>query len=60
MSSVVACIVVPTAPVLVSGVFMKLPTISATDNSKVKALAFEYLDNKGNPAIIPKESVTYV
>lgn len=35
-------------------------TISATDNSKVKALAFEYLDNKGNPAIIPKESVTYV
>lgn len=35
-------------------------TIYGTDKSKVKSLAFEYLDKDGNKAIIPKESVTYV
>ena len=31
-----------------------------TDKSKVKSLAFEYLDADGNPAIIPTNSLTYV
>ena len=31
-----------------------------TDTSLVKSLAFEYLDNEGNPAILPANSLTYV
>ena len=31
-----------------------------TDPSLVKSLAFEYLDNEGNPAIIPATSLVYV
>ena len=30
------------------------------DKSKVKSLAFEYLDSEGQPAILPKNSVTFV
>lgn len=30
------------------------------DKSKVKSLAFEYLDSDGNPAILPENSMTYV
>ena len=33
---------------------------SSTDKSKVKSLAFEYLDSSGNKAIIPVDSLTYV
>ena len=31
-----------------------------TDNSKVKSLAFEYLDSNGNTAILPANSISYV
>ena len=31
-----------------------------TDKTKVKSLAFEYLDNNKNPAVIPFNSMTYV
>ena len=31
-----------------------------TDTSKVKSLAFEYLDAEGNPAVLPSSSITYV
>ena len=34
--------------------------IPGTDRSKVKSLAFEYLDNEGNSAVIPSNSLTYV
>ena len=30
-----------------------------TDKTKVKSLAFEYLDNEGNPAILPAKNLTY-
>ena len=30
------------------------------DKTKVKSLAFEYLDSEGNPAILPSNSLTYV
>mgnify|MGYP002620129914 CR=1 FL=1 len=30
------------------------------DKTKVKSLAFEYLDSEGNPAILPANSLTYV
>ena len=30
------------------------------DKTKVKSLAFEYLDSEGNPAILPTNSLTYV
>ena len=33
---------------------------NTTDKSKVKSLAFEYLDADGNPAIIPANSLTYI
>ena len=33
---------------------------SSVDKSKVKSLAFEYLDNEGNPAVLPANSLTYV
>ena len=33
---------------------------NTTDKSKVKSLVFEYLDEDGNPAIIPANSLTYV
>ena len=36
------------------------PFVQGTDTSKVKSLAFEYLDNEGNPAILPVNSFTYV
>ena len=36
------------------------PFVPGTDTSKVKSLAFEYLDNEGNPAILPANSLTYV
>ena len=32
----------------------------ATDRSKVKSLAFEFLDSNGNPAVIPSSSLIYV
>ena len=32
----------------------------ATDKTKVKSLAFEYLDTEGNPAVLPANSLTYV
>ena len=32
----------------------------ATDKTKVKSLAFEYLDAEGNPAVLPANSLTYV
>ena len=32
----------------------------SVDKSKVKSLAFEYLDNEGNPAVLPMNSLTYV
>ncbi len=31
-----------------------------TDKTKVKSLAFVYLDEEGNPAILPENSLTYV
>lgn len=37
-----------------------IDTIYATDRSKVKSLAFEYLDAEGNAAILPANSLTYV
>ena len=37
-----------------------IETIYATDRTKVKSLAFEYLDADGNPAVIPANSLTYV
>jgi len=30
------------------------------DKTKVKSLAFEYLDSEGNPAVLPANSLTYV
>ena len=33
---------------------------SITDKTKVKALAFEYLDSNGNSVIIPESTLTYV
>ena len=32
----------------------------SVDKSKVKSLAFEYLDSSGNPAVLPANSLTYV
>lgn len=32
----------------------------SVDKTKVKSLAFEYLDSEGNPAVIPSNSLTYV
>jgi len=32
----------------------------SVDKTKVKSLAFEYLDLEGNPAILPENSLTYV
>lgn len=32
----------------------------SVDKSKVKSLAFEYLDSEGNKAVIPQNSLTYV
>ncbi len=32
----------------------------SVDKTKVKSLAFEYLDDNGNPAILPANSLTYV
>lgn len=43
---------------VVSKTYVK--TVYATDKSKVKALAFEYLDTDGNPAKLPANSLTYV
>ena len=34
--------------------------VPGTDKTKVKALAFEFLNDLGNPAIIPANSLTYV
>ncbi len=33
---------------------------SSTDKSKVKSLAFEYLDGSGNKAVLPEDTLTYV
>ena len=33
---------------------------SSTDKSKVKSLAFEYLDSSSNKAVLPENSLTYV
>ena len=35
-------------------------TVNGTDNSKIKSLAFQYLDSEGNPAVLPANSSTYV
>lgn len=32
----------------------------SVDKTKVKSLAFQYLDSKGNPAVLPANSLTYV
>ena len=32
----------------------------SVDKSKVKSLAFQYLDDEGNPAVLPTDSLTYV
>ncbi len=32
----------------------------SVDKTKVKSLAFEYLDGEGNPAVLPANSLTYV
>lgn len=43
---------------VVSKIFKE--THYGTDKSKVKALAFEYLDTNGNPSKLPANSLTYV
>ena len=34
--------------------------VQGIDKTKIKSLAFEYLDSEGNPAILPANSLTYV
>ena len=34
--------------------------VQGTDKTKIKSLAFEYLDKNGNAAVLPKNSLTYV
>lgn len=35
-------------------------SVPVIDDSKIKSLAFQYLDTEGNPAVLPANSLTYV